>query len=59
MLIVKVMKILAVLIFVVAFSSVAHAGDFSTPELDPSIVGSASLLICGTTLMIRARRLKK
>jgi hypothetical protein len=51
-------KILAVLMFTLAFGSKAYAG-LPVPELDPSTIGSACLLIGGTALIIRAQRAKK
>jgi len=52
-------KILAVLIFALALGSNAYAGPPATPELDPSIMGSAFLLISGAALILRAQLAKK
>jgi hypothetical protein len=53
----KLAKICAVSIFVAALSATLHAGVV-TPELDPSVVTSACLLIGGVVLIVRANRKK-
>jgi hypothetical protein len=53
----KIAKFSAVVMFVLAFSSVAFAG--TTPELDPSIAGSALMLIGGAVLIVRNHAQKK
>ena len=47
-------RILGVMMFVAALSSVAHAGS-TVPELDPGSAASALLLLGGAVLVIRGR----
>jgi hypothetical protein len=49
--------VLAVLVFVAAFSSGLHAIAL-TPELDPGSIVSVGMLLGGVMLVIRGRRKK-
>ena len=53
----RLLKFSSLVLFVAGLSSVAYAGG-GVPELDPSIIASACLLIGGAVLVIRSRRKK-